>query len=1107
VASVIRNLLIALNMDVSGVDKGSKKAQESLTGIDKAVAKVGQVGTAIASAGSSLTQKVTLPLAGIAGTALKMGGDFEASMNKVRAVTGATGGEFDKLKELAKKLGSETQYSASEAADAMYFLSSAGFKTNEILQALPGTLNLAAAGNMDLATAADIASNVLSGYGFKASEIGKVNDVMAKTFTMSNVDIRMLGETFKYVGPIAKSAGLQFEEIAAATGLLGNAGIQGSEAGTALRGAIARLIQPTKAVAVKLKELGVNVTDSKGNLLPLVKIFGQLEKAGASTADIVTIFGVEAGPGMAAILQQGTGALRNLTKELESSGGTAERIAKVQMEGLNGGLKGLRSAFEGLMIAVAESGLLEAATQFVGKVTEWTQGLSKANPQMLRMAVVVGAVLAVVGPLLLVLGKMISVVGAVGGAVAKTAVGVGKFGAMLGHGAVAGARGAASAWDTLRLRAMYAGDAIRGVGPKVSSAAGAVRSGAVAAGQYALELGKSAVAATRAGLASAAAATRTVALSVAQKAAALGSKALAAGTWLVNVAMRANPIGIVITAIVALVAAIVVAYKRSETFRNIVQAVWRSIQVAVSAAWKNVLQPALTWIRDFIVKTLAPRLIWFHVTVVRPVMAKVGQAVATARQVVGGALEWIRNLIVNVIAPRFLWFHFTIVRPVMAKIGEIIRTVVGRVRDSFMTLHRLITQTIPNAFRTGVAAVGRFWDNLVGIAKAPVNFVIRLHNQGVGKMINKLAEFVGINARVPAIPYFAAGGVLPGYAPGRDTMLAAVSPGESIFRPEFTRAVGASWVGEANRVARQGGPSAVRQWLTGADALGGEGLAFARGGVVPFAGRYAFGGIIGRFIKGVKDFTIGNVAKGARALLDKIFSAAVPASGQLRTLITAVPRWIKEKVLAWVKAKVDVGGGPGVERALAFARAQAGKPYVWGGVGPGGYDCSGFMSALVNVIKGRSPYSRLFTTFSFTGAQNGPQGFVRNLRSGFTVGVTNAGVGHMAGTLAGRVNVESRGSRGVLVGSGARGAGDGLFPMRYGLKFDDGGVLPPGRTYAYNGTGRPEYVFTQRQMAAMRSGEVISITVNVPPTADKAAIGREIADMLREYKRRGGRMP
>ncbi|GGM65228.1 hypothetical protein GCM10012275_39740 [Longimycelium tulufanense] len=400
-ALTIGELVGYLRLDTSNFDRKLTAAGRSLSGAGRAMADVG----------ATATTKVSLPLATLGGTALKMGGDFEASMNRVRAVSGATGEDFDQLRSLAKKLGSTTQYSASEAADAMGFLAMAGFKTNDIMTALPGTLDLAAAGNLDLAQAADIASNILSGYGLKTEEIGRLNDVLAKTFTSANVDMRMLGESFKYVGPVAASAGVKFEETAAAIGLLGNAGIQGSEAGTALRGSIARLLSPTKEVSEKLAELGVSVVDSGGKLLPLVDIIRQLEKSGASTADMMTIFGLEAGPAMQALVSQGADALGNLTSELERSGGTASKIASIQMEGLNGSIKGLQSAFEGLMIAVGESGLLGWATRFVSTLTGIVQALSHTDSATLRTITVIGGLAAALGPAAWVVGKLTAATG------------------------------------------------------------------------------------------------------------------------------------------------------------------------------------------------------------------------------------------------------------------------------------------------------------------------------------------------------------------------------------------------------------------------------------------------------------------------------------------------------------------------------------------------------------------------------------------------------------------------------------------------------------------------------------------------------------------------
>lgn len=385
---------------------------------------------------------------------------------------------------------------------------------------------------------------------------------------------------------------------------------------------------------------------------------------------------------------------------------------------------------------------------------------------------------------------------------------------------------------------------------------------------------------------------------------------------------------------------------------------------------------------------------------------------------------------------------------------------------------------VKNAFENAKKNVSRIWESIKGPLKVPVNFMIDLYNKGIADMANKLASFVGIKGRLGHIAKFAEGGVLPGYTPGRDIYaapMAAFSGGEAIMRPEFTKGVGRGWVDRMNLIARQSGVEGVRRWM---GQMGGEGMAFAKGGVMPGGGvivqRFGLGGIlekIGDFVRGVKDFAITNIRKAARTLFDSIIGNRIPGGGFIRDLIQRIPVWMRDILLGWMKNKVETfGGGKGVGAAVNFARAQAGKPYVWGGVGPGGYDCSGFMSAIWNVIHGKKPYARQFTTFSFTGAQKGPLGFQRNLRSGFMVGVTNAGVGHMAGTLGGKINVESRGSAGVVVGGGARGFNNSLFNMRYGLRFDNGGYLQPGLTLALNQTGRPERVLDANETERYERG-------------------------------------
>jgi TP901 family phage tail tape measure protein len=369
-----------------------------------------KTGESIAEVGKTLTTKLTAPILAMGGVALKMGGDFESSMNQVKAVTGATGDEFVAMSEQAKLLGRTTQFSASQAADAMYFLASAGFDTTQVMQAMPGVLDLAAAANMDLARATDIASNILSGYGLEVEELARVNDVLVKTFQKANVNVEMVGESMKFAAPVANAAGIAFEEAAAMIGLFGNAGIQGGMAGTALRGTISRLLNPVGEAAEVIQELGIQTKDSSGQLLPFSTLMEQLESKSISAEDAMRLFGQEAGPAMMSALSQGSDALKDLTQELMDSGGTAKMVGDVQMQGFAGSIKGLKSAFEGLMIAIFESGLGVFATQMAARLTAMIQRATELSPRLVTLGVVFAGVAAAIGPVLFVVGKFITVI-------------------------------------------------------------------------------------------------------------------------------------------------------------------------------------------------------------------------------------------------------------------------------------------------------------------------------------------------------------------------------------------------------------------------------------------------------------------------------------------------------------------------------------------------------------------------------------------------------------------------------------------------------------------------------------------------------------------------
>lgn len=316
------------------------------SGFSSGLSKLGSAATkGLAAAGTAL--------AGVSGYALKVGSDFEAAMSRVAGISGATGKDLERLEETAKELGSTTKFSATEAAEAMENLASAGFTTNEIIDATPGLMDLAAAAGEDLASSADIAASTLRGFGLEASEAGHVADVLAENANRTNAAVADTGEAMKYVAPVAKAMGISMEETAAAVGLLANAGIKGGQAGTTLRGALTRLVKPTEDMEGVMEELGITFFDNEGKMKSLTEIIAILQDSTKGLTDeqknnaLATLFGQEALSGMLALINEGPDALDELTTAYETCDGAAAKTAKTMNDNLKGSLDELESAMEG----------------------------------------------------------------------------------------------------------------------------------------------------------------------------------------------------------------------------------------------------------------------------------------------------------------------------------------------------------------------------------------------------------------------------------------------------------------------------------------------------------------------------------------------------------------------------------------------------------------------------------------------------------------------------------------------------------------------------------------------------------------------------------------
>ncbi|EAY7396359.1 phage tail tape measure protein [Salmonella enterica] len=346
---------------------------------------------------------------------------FGKEMSRVQALTriDQNSPQFKALREQALKLGSETQFTASDAASGQSFLAMAGFTPQAIQAALPGVLNMALAGGVELGETADIGSNILTQFNLTADQMDRVGDTLTAAFTRTNTDLRALGETMKYTGPVAAKLGISLEEAAAMAGMLANNGLRGSDAGTAMRASLSRLASPPKAAADALKELGVSVADARGKMRPMEDVLVDLYKATQKygQVDQVSFFkdiaGEEAFVGLQTLVAAaGSGELQKLTRELQEARGEADRVAKVMADNLDGDLKNLDSAWEGLRIRISDlvDGPLRSVTQWLTRVLEKITSLAQAHPVLTRQLLIAGGALlamtATIGSLSLVIGVL-----------------------------------------------------------------------------------------------------------------------------------------------------------------------------------------------------------------------------------------------------------------------------------------------------------------------------------------------------------------------------------------------------------------------------------------------------------------------------------------------------------------------------------------------------------------------------------------------------------------------------------------------------------------------------------------------------------------------------
>ncbi|WP_319507885.1 phage tail tape measure protein [uncultured Methanolobus sp.] len=405
----IGELIVSIIGDVSHIKKAFDEVSSQAGQMGK---KFQETGKQMTSAGKTLSTYVTAPILGLGAVAFHTASSFDDSMRKVKAISQATGEEFKQMTDLARELGRTTRFSANEAAEGMQYLAMAGFSTSEVMESIDDMLSLAAAGAIDLGNAADIASNVLTGFNLEASEAGRVADVLAKASASSNTDITQLGQAMSYVAPLAAAMGISMEETASIIGKMSDAGVQGSRAGTALRGALTRLADPTTEVAGVLEKYQLTLADVDPTTQSFTDIIGRLSKVGLSTADAMALFGQEAGPGMVALLSVGSEAINNQTKLLENSAGAAAKMAEEMEGGPGGAIRELKSALQDVMITfgdVVAEGLMPLVSAFI-EILNVVSGIPKP---ILKVIVAVAAIASVIGPVLIIAGSAIGAIGTI----------------------------------------------------------------------------------------------------------------------------------------------------------------------------------------------------------------------------------------------------------------------------------------------------------------------------------------------------------------------------------------------------------------------------------------------------------------------------------------------------------------------------------------------------------------------------------------------------------------------------------------------------------------------------------------------------------------------
>ena len=414
----------ALQREIVETEQELKRLESTANQSSTAVQNIAAKGEKLKTLGDNISnvgQKMlpaTIAITGLGTAAVKTASDFDTAMSKVAAIAGATGKDFDDLRAKAREMGSKTKFSATEAANAMEYMSMAGWKTKDMLGGIEGIMNLAAASGEDLATTSDIVTDALTAFGLSADDSGHFADILAAASSNANTNVSMMGETFKYCAPIAGALGFSAEDTAEAIGLMGNAGIKSSQAGTALRSIMNNLSKEVKLSSNAFGKMTIKTTNQDGSMRSLNDILADCRKAfsqmseSEKAANAQTLVGKNAMSGFLALMNAAPSDIEKLNTAITNCDGKAGDMAETMQNNLEGQITILKSQLQELAISFGDI-LMPAIRQIVSWIQGLVNKLNGMDENTKKMIVTIGLIVAAIGPALIVIGKVMSSVGTI----------------------------------------------------------------------------------------------------------------------------------------------------------------------------------------------------------------------------------------------------------------------------------------------------------------------------------------------------------------------------------------------------------------------------------------------------------------------------------------------------------------------------------------------------------------------------------------------------------------------------------------------------------------------------------------------------------------------